>query len=206
MSNRPVTSISARKRGTTRFLTGSTPSTCSASSSSRILRAPRSAVIAVPATPASTIAVDERRELADRGEHEEAAEAVERAEEDEEVRRLQARRAVAEGDRRDQQREPAQPQREEELADELAAVRVRRTQGRHDRLPRQDHHVPDLFEQVLRRKKRSVGDASNHLDLVVGTHRRRTPLRVHRIGHSKQSVGTADKPEPSRSVSGTWAR
>src|SRR3954453_6819648 len=57
MSNRPVTSISARKRGTTRFLTGSTPSTCSASSSSRILRAPRSAVIAVPATPESTIAV-----------------------------------------------------------------------------------------------------------------------------------------------------
>ena len=56
-SNMPVTSISARKRGTTRFFTGSTPSTCSASSSSRILRAPRSAVIAVPATPASTIAV-----------------------------------------------------------------------------------------------------------------------------------------------------
>src|SRR3954447_20232473 len=56
MSNSPVTSISARKRGTTRFLTGSTPSTCSASSSSRILRAPRSAVIAVPATPARTIA------------------------------------------------------------------------------------------------------------------------------------------------------
>src|SRR3954465_8670364 len=56
MSNRPVTSIRARKRGTTRFLTGSTPSTCNASSSSRILRAPRSAVIAVPATPASTIA------------------------------------------------------------------------------------------------------------------------------------------------------
>src|SRR3954452_7829634 len=56
MSNSPVTSISARKRGTTRFLTGSTPNTCRASSSSRILRAPRSAVIAVPATPASTIA------------------------------------------------------------------------------------------------------------------------------------------------------
>src|SRR3954468_14633096 len=55
-SNRPVTNINAKKRGTTRFLTGSTPSTCSASNSSRILRAPRSAVIAVPATPASTIA------------------------------------------------------------------------------------------------------------------------------------------------------
>src|SRR5262249_22675637 len=34
--------------------------------------------------------------------------------------------------------------------------------GRHDRLPRQDHHVPDLFEQVLRGKKRSVGDGSDH--------------------------------------------
>src|SRR5919107_43702 len=56
MLNRPVTTISARKRGTTRFLIGSTPSTISASSPSRILRAPRSAVIAVPATPAITIA------------------------------------------------------------------------------------------------------------------------------------------------------
>ena len=65
----------------------------------------------------------ERRELADRGEHEEAAEAVERAEEDEEVRGLQTGRAVAERDRGDQQREPAEAQREEELGDELAAVR-----------------------------------------------------------------------------------
>src|SRR5881227_1234953 len=56
MSNNPVTSINAKKRGTTRFLTGSTPRTCSASSSSRIFLAPRSAVIAVPATPASTMA------------------------------------------------------------------------------------------------------------------------------------------------------
>src|SRR3954451_22399870 len=56
MSNSPVTNISAKNRGTTRFLTGSTPSTCNASSSSRIFLAPRSAVIAVPATPASTIA------------------------------------------------------------------------------------------------------------------------------------------------------
>src|SRR3954454_13828202 len=56
MSNNPVTNISAKNRGTTRFLTGSTPSTCNASSSSRIFLAPRSAVIAVPATPASTIA------------------------------------------------------------------------------------------------------------------------------------------------------
>src|SRR5215218_9548915 len=57
MLNRPVTVISARNRGTTRFLIGSTPSTWSASSSSRILRAPRSAVIAVPPTPAVMMAV-----------------------------------------------------------------------------------------------------------------------------------------------------
>src|SRR3954454_16010479 len=57
MSNNPVTNISAKNRGTTRFLTGSTPSTCNASSSSRIFLAPRSAVIAVPATPANTTAV-----------------------------------------------------------------------------------------------------------------------------------------------------
>src|SRR5947209_19670315 len=57
MSNKPVTNIRARKRGTTRFLIGSTPNTCKASSSSRIFRAPKSAVIAVPATPANTIAV-----------------------------------------------------------------------------------------------------------------------------------------------------
>src|SRR5918994_5946217 len=57
MSSRPVISISARNRGTTRFLIGSTPSTWRASSSSRIFRAPRSAVIAVPATPATTTAV-----------------------------------------------------------------------------------------------------------------------------------------------------
>src|SRR5437763_10481129 len=56
MSNRPVTNINARNRGTTRFLTGSTSNTCNASSSSRIFLAPRSAVIAVPATPANTIA------------------------------------------------------------------------------------------------------------------------------------------------------
>src|SRR5436190_2717589 len=105
MSNSPVTSINAKKRGTTRFLTGSTPNTCNASSSSRILRAPKSAVIAVPATPANTI---------------------------------------------------------EELRNELAAIRIRRTQGRDHRLARQDHHVADLFKQVLGRQERSIGDASDH--------------------------------------------
>src|SRR3954451_724633 len=104
----------------------------------------------------------ERGELADRGEHEEAAEAVERAEQHEEVRGLQAGGAVAEGDRRDDEREPAQLQREEELRHELAAVRIRGAQGGHDRLPRQDHHVAHFFKQALGWQERSVGDASDH--------------------------------------------
>src|SRR4051812_34698685 len=57
----------------------------------------------------------EWRELADRAQDEEAAEAVDRAEQDEEVAGLQTRGAVTERDRRDQQREPAQAQRKEEL-------------------------------------------------------------------------------------------
>ena len=58
------------------------------------------------------------------GEHEQAAEAVQRAEQVEEVRRLDPRRPVGEGERRDDHREPAEPQREQELRDELVAVRV----------------------------------------------------------------------------------
>jgi hypothetical protein len=105
-------------------------------------------VIAVPATPAHDRG-HERRELADRGEHEEAAEAVERAEEHEEVRGLQAGCAVAEGDRRDDEREPAELEREEELRDELAAVGIGRPQRGHDGLARQDHHVAHFLEQAL---------------------------------------------------------
>src|SRR5581483_6743535 len=96
---------------------------------------------------------------------EEPAEAVERAEQDEEVRRLQSRRAVAEGHGRDEQREPAQLQREQELRDELPAVRVRRSQGRDDRLPRENHHVADLLEEALGRQECSIGDGPDHLSL-----------------------------------------
>ena len=71
-------------------------------------------------------------------------------------------RAVAERDRRDQQREPAQPQREQELLHELAAVRVRRPDRRHDRLAGQDHHVPDLLEQVLGGQECPIGYCTNH--------------------------------------------
>ncbi len=92
----------------------------------------------------------ERRELAHRGEDEEAAEAVEGAEQGQEVRGLQARGAEAERDGADQQGEPAELEREQELADELAPVGVGRLDGRDDRLAGQDHHVPDLLEQALR--------------------------------------------------------
>src|SRR5205823_11562640 len=66
-----------------------------------------------------------------------------------------------------EQREPAQPQRKQELDHELAAVRIRRPQRRHDRLPREDHHVPDLLEQVLRRQERSVSYGPNHESLFA---------------------------------------
>src|SRR4030095_3147149 len=122
MSSRPVISISARKRGTTRFLTGSTPSTWRASSSSLILRAPRSAVTAVPATPATTLRPPRGANRGNEGETKKPPEPGERAEQGEEVGRLQAGGAVAEGDRADQKREPAKAQGEQELADEVAAV------------------------------------------------------------------------------------
>ena len=68
----------------------------------------------------------ERRELPDRGEDEEAAEAVQRAEQRERVGRLQPGRLVAERDRREQHRKPADAQREQELLHELDPVRIRR--------------------------------------------------------------------------------
>jgi hypothetical protein len=105
----------------------------------------------------------ERRELADRGQHEEAAEAVDRAEEDEDVGRLQAWRAVPEGDGREQQREPAEADGEEELLDELAAVDVGRPHGGDERLAGQDHHVADLFQDALGRQIRPLAEAPDQL-------------------------------------------
>ena len=151
-------SMSARKRGTTRFLTGSTPRTWSASSSSRILRAPRSAVIAVPATPETMIAVisgaNSRIDASTK-------KPPRRSSAPKRTRKFAAcrpGRAVARGDHAHDQREPAQLQREHELVDELAAVRIRRPQRRHDRLAGQDHHVADLLEQVLHGEETAVGD------------------------------------------------
>src|SRR6185436_19379016 len=103
-----------------------------------------------------------RRELADRREHEEAAEAVDRAEQDEEVAGLEPGGAVAERDRRDRERQPAEPEHEQELLHELGAVRVRRTQGRHQCLPCEDHHVANLLQQVLGRQEDPIGCGSYH--------------------------------------------
>ena len=73
---------------------------------------------------------DQRPDPADRGEDEEAAEPVERAEDLQWAGRLQARRAETEREGRDQQREPAELQREEELVDQLLAVGIGRPQRR----------------------------------------------------------------------------
>jgi hypothetical protein len=108
-------------------------------------------VIAVPATP---------RELPHRGQHEEPSEPIDRPEQHQEVRALQPWRLVAERDRRDQQRKPAQPQREQELADELRTVRVRGSNRRDERLARQDDHVADLLQERTRRREGSVGYSS----------------------------------------------
>ena len=115
-------------------------------------------MIAVPGDAGDDYRGHEGRELAHRGEDEEAAEAVEGAEQAEEVGRLQPRGAEAEGDRRDHHREPAELEREQELADELAAVGVRGPDRRRDRLAGQDHHVPDLLEQALGGQERPVSD------------------------------------------------
>ena len=80
-------------------------------------------------------------------EDEEAAQPIQRSEQAEEVRRLQARCAEGDRDHRDCHREPAQLQREQELAHELAPVGVGRADRGGDRPAGQDDHVPDLLEQ-----------------------------------------------------------
>ena len=108
-------------------------------------------MIAVPAIPATTIEVISGPISRIGREHEEAAEPVDRAEQREEVRGLQARRAVADGDGREQQREPAQPQREQELCDEFVAVRVRRAHRGDGRPAGEDHHVSEFLEHAAQR-------------------------------------------------------
>src|SRR5581483_4528895 len=117
---------------------------------------------------------DDRRheggELADRGEDEEAAEAVERSEQGQEVGGLEPGGAEPEGHRREQHREPAELEGEDELAHELAAVRVRGLDRGGDRLAGQDHHVPDLLEERLRGQEGPVGYGSDHRILPNPTH------------------------------------
>ena len=105
-------------------------------------------MIAVPATPAS----DDRasRTARTRGSTASTKKPPRRSSAPNRTRKFAAcrpGRPVAERDRRDQQREPAQLQREQELRDELAAVRIRRPERRDDRLAGEDQHVADLLEQ-----------------------------------------------------------
>jgi hypothetical protein len=105
---------------------------------------------------------DQRADFAHGRQHEEAAEAVHRAEHRQEVGGLEAGRAVGDRERRDEQRQPAEAQGEEELTDELAAVRVGRAQAGEDRLAREDHHVPEFLDQVPRGKDPPLDRASHH--------------------------------------------
>jgi hypothetical protein len=119
---------------------------------------------------------------------EEAAEAVQRAEQHEEVGGLEPWGAVAERDRGDDQREPAELEREQELGDELTAVGVRRPQGGHDRLPREDHHVAHFLQQALGRQECAIGDASDQraplLLLAVPAWRLCHAVGLHQTGTS----------------------
>src|SRR3954452_5590948 len=132
----------------------------------------------------------ERRELADRGEDEKAPEAVEGAEEGEEVGRLKPWCSEAEGDRRDHHRKPAKLQREQELADELAAVGVGGLDRRDQRLAGEDDHVADLLEQTLDGQEGPVGYGSDH---ATGTLTRPSPATsrpARRRGRTWERPGT----------------
>ena len=101
-------------------------------------------------------------------------------------------RAVAERDRRDQQREPAQLEREQELVDELPAVRIGRADRRQDRLPRQDHHVADLLEQVLSRQEYSIGCCAYQRSLLPARDGTRRPERDESVRHRARRVATGN--------------
>ncbi len=106
---------------------------------------------------------DQGADFADRREHEEPAEPVERTEDPQEVRSLQPGGAVVDRHRRNQQREPHEAQREQELGDQLAAIRVRGPQGGPDRPAREDHHVPDFLHRASRGEVNPFCGAANHL-------------------------------------------
>ena len=133
--------------------------------------------------PGDADAGHEGADFSDRGEHEEAAEPVERAEEREEVGRLQAGGAEVDRQGRDQQREPAQLQGEEELADELLAIGVGRADRRGDRAAGQENKLPDLFEHRLGGQECPVHRGSDHLLLHQAT-----PSRTRQPHYSRRSV------------------
>ena len=130
-------------------------------------------MIAVPAMPATHDAGHEGSDFSDRGEDEEAAEPVEGAEQGEEVGRLEAGGAEVDRHGRDQQREPAQLQGEEELADELLAIGVGRANRRGDRAAGQEDQLPYLFEDRLRGQECPVHSGSDHLLLQQAAPTRR---------------------------------
>jgi hypothetical protein len=120
-------------------LIGSTPSTCRASSAE--VGGDRGAGDA-----GDDDGGDEGADFSDRGEDEEAAKPVEGPEQGQRVGGLEAGGAEADRHGRDQQREPAELQGKEELADELLAVGVRRADRRGDRPRGEDDQVPHLLE------------------------------------------------------------
>ena len=134
-------------------------------------------MIAVPATPATTTAVTKGANSRIEARTKKPPSRSRAPKSDEEVGRLQARRAEAEGDGRDQQREPAELQGEEELADELLAVGIGRLDRGDDRPRGEDHHVPHLFEQRLGGQECPVDRGSDHLLLRrAAPHARDAPL------------------------------
>src|SRR5205085_347165 len=77
-----------------------------------------------------------------------------------------------------------------------------------DRLAGQDHHVPDLFQDVLRRQKRAIGDCSNQIFSVLPGYvlpRRRLTSLSLRERHSENQVGTVAA-ACARTAAPGWAR
>ena len=124
---------------------------------------PLPVLVPVPGDPGDDHRGHEGGELANRGQDEKAPEAVKGAEQAEEVGGLQAGGAEAEGDGGDHHRKPAELQREEELADELAAIGVWRAHRGDHGLRGEDHHVPHLLEEALGGKESPIYGGPDHL-------------------------------------------
>src|SRR2546430_12221331 len=75
--------------------------------------------------------------------------------------------ALAAGVKRENERKRGKAEREQEVVLRLPAVGVGRPQRGHDRLAGEDHHVPDLLEQVLGREECPIGYVANHAILLT---------------------------------------